>query len=281
MTAATDYSHRYHAGNVGDVWKHCALCALLEALVRHPGPLHMIETHAGAGAYPLGPTGEWEEGIGRLRGLSPHPGALGRYLALVGRLGHARRYPGSPLLALELLREGDRATFVELVPETRAELAREVGADPRVAVVDGDGLALLPSLLEGPGEVLVLIDPTYQDRHEWQRLAELLLALAPAHPSARFLLWYPVKSLTRPNALVARLQQGGLSFCALELLTTPIESRRNRLNGSGVVLVRPGEEVVAAVAAAAPAIGARCATRGWWSARHQGWTQIDGQRQPA
>ena len=271
MTTTTDYSHRYHAGNIGDVWKHCALCAFVDALVQRPDPLRLVETHAGAGAYPLGPTGEWEEGIGRLRGLSPPGGALGRYLELVGRLGHARRYPGSPLLALALLREGDRATLVELVPETRAELAREVGTDPRATILDGDGLALLPSLLAEPGETLVLIDPTYQDKREWQRVADLLLELAPARPSARFLLWYPVKSLTRPNALVARLQQGGLAFCPLELLTTPIESRRNRLNGSGVILVRPIDGVVAAMAASAPLIGARCATRGWWSARQQGW----------
>ena len=27
--ATPDYSHRYHAGNVGDVWKHCALVDIL------------------------------------------------------------------------------------------------------------------------------------------------------------------------------------------------------------------------------------------------------------
>ena len=50
------YSHRFHAGNVGDVWKHCVLSALLDALVARSDALYAYETHAGCGRYLLGPT---------------------------------------------------------------------------------------------------------------------------------------------------------------------------------------------------------------------------------
>ena len=33
--AAADYSHRFHAGNVGDVWKHCVLVTVLFAAWQH------------------------------------------------------------------------------------------------------------------------------------------------------------------------------------------------------------------------------------------------------
>ena len=51
-----------------------------------------------------------------------------------------------------------------------------------------------------------------------------------------------------------------------------LEHQRQRLNGSGVVLVRPPEGTLAAIAAAAPVLGARCATRGGvWSLRLASW----------
>jgi 23S rRNA A2030 N6-methylase RlmJ len=34
-----DYAHARHAGNAGDVLKHVALVALLEAMLRDPAPL--------------------------------------------------------------------------------------------------------------------------------------------------------------------------------------------------------------------------------------------------
>ncbi|MFZ4739261.1 MAG: 23S rRNA (adenine(2030)-N(6))-methyltransferase RlmJ, partial [Bradymonadia bacterium] len=61
------YSHRFHAGNHADVFKHLALVALLEASTRAgAAPVTYLETHAGEGRYTLGPTGEWTEGIGKL-----------------------------------------------------------------------------------------------------------------------------------------------------------------------------------------------------------------------
>ena len=64
--AAPDYSHRFHAGNVGDVWKHLVLVEVLSRVAGRPGRIVYCESHAGEGGYMLGPTGEWSEGIGRL-----------------------------------------------------------------------------------------------------------------------------------------------------------------------------------------------------------------------
>ena len=61
-----DYAHARHAGNAGDVFKHVALIALLEAMVRDPAPLTYVETHAGDGLYPLGSAGEWGDGAMRV-----------------------------------------------------------------------------------------------------------------------------------------------------------------------------------------------------------------------
>lgn len=276
-----DYSHAFHAGNVGDVWKHCVQVAVLRALVAGPRPLRVIETHAGAGRYALGATGEWQEGIGRLLATEALPAAapeaLRRYLELVHDEGAAagrgpRHYPGSPRLTLAVLRPHDELLLHERDAETAAALRAVFGGDGRAIVRQADGLASLGEPLDGDHEQLVVIDPTYADKHEWPRVGEALLAAAARQPRQRFLLWYPVKSLTRPNALLAQLRAGGLAASVVELLTTPLEHQRQRLNGSGVVLLRPPPGVLEQAGAAAPILGALCATRaGWWSYRALSW----------
>ncbi|HMV68306.1 MAG TPA: 23S rRNA (adenine(2030)-N(6))-methyltransferase RlmJ, partial [Myxococcota bacterium] len=76
--AELDYSHRFHVGNHGDVWKHVAWCAVLDAL----RPRAVLDTHAGEGAYTLGPTGEWTAGVGRVWAAPELAGdpCVGRYL---------------------------------------------------------------------------------------------------------------------------------------------------------------------------------------------------------
>ena len=105
----SDYSHRFHAGNVGDVWKHCVLIEVLRRVAAEPGAVAYVESHAGEGGYALGPTGEWTEGVGRVWSTLDHDAneTVARYVALCRAHGagaaRPERYPGSPVLAHALL----------------------------------------------------------------------------------------------------------------------------------------------------------------------------------
>jgi 23S rRNA (adenine2030-N6)-methyltransferase len=280
-----DYSHRFHAGNVGDVWKHCILVEVLRRAAAD-GRVIYVESHAGEGEYALGPTGEWTEGIGRLwrSDGSPLDATVGgdaaddRYLALVRTLGaHAarpERYPGSPLLARAVL--GPHATLLlwERDADAAARLTAALGAGAGVAC--GDGLAGLTDALRGAeaggDRVVALVDPPFTQKPDWTAIPDAVIGAAAGTHAATILLWYPVKSLTRPNAMIARFRAAGVSATVAELTTTPLEHQRQRLNGSGLVLVRPPAGAVARIAAAAPALGERCATRpGVWSLRLASW----------
>lgn len=265
-----DYSHRFHAGNVGDVWKHCAL---IEVLRRMPAPVTYVESHAGDGEYTLTPTGEWTEGVGRLRhddALAAGDDAAGRYVALCRALGPAHAYPGSPRIARAVLGDAAPLRLWERDADAADRLrARVDGAE----IVCGDGLAALPDAVAGAGSVVALVDPPYTQKADWSAVPDALAAAVRAAPDATLLLWYPVKSLTRPNAMLARLAAAGVAGTLLELVTTPLDHQRRRLNGSGLILVRPPEGACAALAAAAPVLGARCAVfSGRWSFRMQSWT---------
>jgi 23S rRNA (adenine2030-N6)-methyltransferase len=270
-----DYSHRLHAGNVGDVWKHCVLVAVLRAVAAGAGRLTYVDTHAGDGRYPLHPTGEWTEGIGRLwSGTPPRAAALADYLTLCRGLttGDERpaSYPGSPAFARAVLGADAELVLWERDARAAEHLTAVVGTEARTRVTTGDGLAALGGALrDAPaGRVVVLVDPSWGRKADWQAIPDAIVPALRAGTQACLLLWYPVKSLTRPNAMMERLAAAEVEGVAAELVTTPLAHQRHRLNGSGVLLVRAPAAALDAVAAAAPEIAARCATFcGAWSFR--------------
>jgi 23S rRNA (adenine2030-N6)-methyltransferase len=278
--AGADYSHRLHAGNVGDVWKHCVLVAVLRAVAAEARHVAYIETHAGEGRYALHQTGEWTEGIGRLWASPPPRGSvLADYLALCRRLGTGDErpafYPGSPAFARAVLGEGAELALWER-DERAAERLQGV-VDARVT--RGDGLAALAGALRAAraDAVVALIDPSWGRKADWQTIPDALARAARTESRACILLWYPVKSLTRPNAMMERLAAAEVPGVAAELVTTPLAHQRHRLNGSGVLLVRAPAAALGALAAAAPEIGARSATfPGVWSFRMRAVAGRDG-----
>jgi 23S rRNA (adenine2030-N6)-methyltransferase len=282
------YSHRYHAGNVGDVWKHCVLVATLCELCQEPTPVCALDTHGGEGRYRLGPTGEWTEGVGTFwrRLGAPVPAAVQRFRELLAEApGPGALYPGSPALALTLLRSNDRLLVWERDEEAFVALSGHIGQDPRATLTRGDGLAGMREFLTAAKAAaarpfilpFILIDPTFAEKSEWQTVPNAVLEAHRLAPAARIMLWYPLKSYTRPNAMILRLREAGLAASVLELITSPLELQRNRLNGSGLLVVNPPAGLMQQASAIAVALGQAMATHDErytvrvvsWGASHQ------------
>lgn len=266
MDEPLDYSHRFHVGNHGDVWKHVALVRLLDAA---PSGASFLDTHAGEGGYTLGHTGEWTAGIGKLWVQPPASGPVRRYLDVLSALGAGPRtaYPGSPLLAKHLVGDalGDRLVLHEIQDDAAAALRKHVG--PGAQIHTTSGFAAAPSA----GPLVVHVDPPYVARDDWTRAPDAFAALLRDRPDAMGILWYPIKSWSRPNVLLGRLRDSGVPFVALDLIVTPLELKRPQLAGSGVALVGAPPEVVADLCAVASVLGPALATHGGrWSLRVSG-----------
>jgi 23S rRNA (adenine2030-N6)-methyltransferase len=244
-----NYRHAYHAGNFADVLKHAVLALVIEHLKLKPAPFRVIDTHAGIGAYDLSAeealkTGEWREGIGRVMGAqfsAAAAEALAPYLAVVRRLnasGEIARYPGSPLLARELIRPGDTLVVNELHAEDQCELAQLFARDRQVKVMALDGWTALKSLLP-PKERrgVALIDPAFEEAGELDRLVQGLAEATQRFATGTYLLWYPIKD-ARPVAAFRRAIAGLQldKVIAVELLIHGTEDAE-RLNGCGLVIV--------------------------------------------
>jgi 23S rRNA (adenine2030-N6)-methyltransferase len=214
-----------------------------------PQPFRVIDTHAGAGIYDLaGPeasrSGEWRAGIGRLSAVELAPAAhtlLAPYLAAIEKLNNAgklRHYPGSPLLALSLMRPQDRLIACELEPHAAAALANNLRADKRAKAIAIDGFMALNAYVP-PKERrgLVLIDPPFEDRDEFSRLAKSLEDAHRKWTTGIFLAWYPRKVPHGTRALATRLKRSGIA----KLLRVELDLGGDPagLIGAGLLIVNP------------------------------------------
>jgi 23S rRNA (adenine2030-N6)-methyltransferase len=251
-----NYRHAFHAGGFADVIKHIVLVRILTHLHEKPAAFRVIDSHAGAGLYDLGSeearrSGEWLTGIARIMQarFSEAAAALVKpYLDIVRSFNQPAEiavYPGSPLLARALLRPQDRLTACEVEPVARKRLIENLRRDPQARVVDLDGWLALPAFVP-PNERrgVVLIDPPFEAKDEFERLAEGFAATFAKWPTGTYLLWYPAKSrratdqLARHVAEVAASAKPPGKCLRLEFSVAP-QTADSGLASTGLLIVNP------------------------------------------
>ena len=214
-----NYRHAFHAGGFADVIKHIVLVRILSYLQDKPAAFRVIDTHAGAGLYDLTSDearrgGEWLTGIARLlqARFSENVALLVKpYLDIVRAFNPQRdlqAYPGSPLIARALLRPQDRLTACEVESKARKRLIDALRRDTQARVVDLDGWIALPTFVP-PKERrgLVLIDPPFEAKDEFERLAAGFAQAFAKWPTGSYMLWYPVKSRRAADGLARQVAE--------------------------------------------------------------------------
>jgi 23S rRNA (adenine2030-N6)-methyltransferase len=89
---------------------------------------------------------------------------------------------------------------------------------------------------------IVLIDPPYEEKHEFARLADALAAALRKWATGIFLLWYPIKDRSGPDRLAAALRRAAAARLSPKVLRAEIEwepGASGRLGGSGLIVVNP------------------------------------------
>jgi 23S rRNA (adenine2030-N6)-methyltransferase len=251
-----NYRHAFHAGGFADVIKHIVLVRILSYLQDKPAAFRVIDTHAGAGVYDLAGdearrSGEWLTGIARVmqaRFSETTLPLVAPYLDIVRAFNSPRElkaYPGSPLIARALLRPQDRLTACEIEPKARKRLIDALRRDTQARVVDLDGWVALPAFVP-PNERrgLVLIDPPFEAKDEFERMAAGFAEAFAKWPTGSYLLWYPVKSRRATDSLarhVAELVGAGASpgkCLRLEFSVAP-QAAGEALASAGLLIVNP------------------------------------------
>lgn len=293
------YRHAFHAGNHADVLKHLTLIAVLRHLMRKPGPITMVDTHAGAGIYRLDAqaaqtSGEADAGIARLQQLhaslaqpSSLTPALAEYLELVASFNPPRTgdkawrvYPGSPWVMASLMTEPERAPvhdrlrLFELHPTDIEALDSHVAqleAKRQIAVARQDGFEALKSLLPPPASgggsrrAMVLIDPSYEIKTDYAKVGAAIQDSLRRFVTGVYLVWYPIiprpeaHSLPRRLKTLAQQAQRPWLNATLHVGALPQETG---LSASGMFIVNPPHTLKASLDAALPQVLAALSAEG-------------------
>lgn len=246
------YRHAFHAGNHADVLKHLVLKETLQYAAQKDKPYWYVDTHAGAGMYALDrgyaqQNAEFRDGVERLWDALNLPESLQDYVALIQRLnpdGKLRFYPGSPVVAWQVLRNDDRMRLFELHP-TDGKLLRQTfhdsQASKQVLIEAQDGFAGLKALLPPPTRrAVVLIDPPYEDKRDYPRVVEAIKDSLQRFSTGTYLVWYPLLQRPEPRQMLDKLKKlEAPSWLQAELQVQTPALDGFGMYGSGLFILNP------------------------------------------
>ncbi|MCF8198905.1 MAG: 23S rRNA (adenine(2030)-N(6))-methyltransferase RlmJ [Sulfuritalea sp.] len=256
------YRHAYHAGNHADVLKHLVLMLCIEHMNSKDKAYTVVDSHAGAGFYALDAeqaksTGEFVEGIGRLWERTNLPPPLKEYVAMVRALNGSatlRRYPGSPRVAAYQMRDNpqvrDTLRLCELHSTDFALLRRQFKtAGKRVSVEQADGFEVLKAVLPPPSRRgLVLIDPSYEVKSDYMKVAAAIKDSLKRFATGTYLVWHPMLPTIEANNLPDKLKKAGARhWLHATLCVRTAATKGHGMHGSGMFVVNPPWTLAAAL----------------------------------
>ncbi len=236
--------------------KHAVLHAILEAEAAEASALLYVETHAARGCYDLTggqsrKTAEADLGVLAMPKAKHAPRALAPWLGHVQKAG-PRAYPGSPLLAAQILGAKARLALFEKHPTEYDELTKNLGDDDRIQIRKADGYSGALKLQPRRDErMLVMLDPSYETMDDMDALANWVPRAMRRWPKARFLIWLPLFADGREEDFGAFLSELDTGFVAGSRWDrTPDDA--SSLTGSAMIGLRldgPGAKRAFAIAA--------------------------------
>ena len=244
------YRHAFHAGNHADVLKHYVLRLVLEYTKQKDKPFWYIDTHAGAGMYSLTQgyakqNAEFEQGIAKLVAAESLPKPLADFVAQIRQHNTGNKpnfYPGSPIVAYDLLRADDKMRLFELHPNDFKLLSENFsGQKNQVKVEMQNGFAGIKACLPPPPRrAVVLIDPPYEDKQDYQHVVSMIKDSLTRFATGTYLIWYPLLQRPEPAAMMDDLMRFNNPNWLHVTLSIQAPSKEGfGMFGSGLFIINP------------------------------------------
>ncbi|MEJ6745736.1 MAG: 23S rRNA (adenine(2030)-N(6))-methyltransferase RlmJ [Yoonia sp.] len=235
------YQHGFHAGNMADVHKHSLLAWMLAYLTRKDKPLTYIETHAGRALYDLSDdfalkTGEAACGIAVAESWfhADHP--YREVLTKIRDDAGENAYPGSPMIAANLLRNSDQIDLAELHP---AEVLALRDAMIRYPVgchqIDGWQYAM-SRCPPDPRRGMLLVDPSFEIKTDYETIPDFFAKIHRKWPVGILALWYPILVDERHLPMISALKSA-IPDGTLHEVSFPPARPGHGMVGSGLFVV--------------------------------------------
>ena len=239
------YRHSFHAGNPADVLKHLVQFEVLKYLTKKDKTLEYIDTHSGAGMYALSSseamkTQEFEQGIAMLWSYSGTNPIIQDYVDVIKSFNQNDLlfYPGSPAVALNVLRDLDKSWLFELHPQDHEHLSNNFRPTRKRKVRKEDGfkglLGLLPPISR---RACILIDPPYEIKSDYELVVKTVAKAYKKFATGTYMIWYPVVDRERIDKMEQALIDSGIKNIHLYELGTSKDTREHGMTASGMIVI--------------------------------------------
>ena len=237
------YRHGFHAGNFADVFKHFILVYLLNHL-KTKKPFTFIDPFAGAGIYLfedkfMQKNKEYLTGISKVLNTKITDPYIKDYLNLIHLANNKKKislYPGAALFALLALDKKDTIYLNELHSNEYLNLKKNFEVNDNVKIDNTDAYSNLTKMItSSKGQKLVLIDPSYELKNEYDKVLKLIKHTHSQFKEVCYMIWYP------------DLKQDKTQKCVDDFLNLKIENTNHihielkntnlRMQGTGFVLI--------------------------------------------
>jgi len=222
------------------------LIECVDHLLKKEKPFDYIDSHAGAGLYSLHSSEaekllEYKSGIGKLDATDwPE---LSKYFETINAFNPNKIldfYPGSPLFVLNRLRQNDKAWLYELHPQDFTALKTNLGKYRQAHISQKDGLqGLLAVLPPKSRRGLVLIDPAYEVKTDYQQVSDTLIKAFRQFSTGTSILWYPVVERNRIDWMIKQFVKAEIKDLQRFELGVLEDSQGYGMTSAGVFVINP------------------------------------------
>lgn len=244
------YRHAFHAGNHADVLKHYVLRLVIEYTKQKDKPFWYIDTHAGAGMYSLTQAyakqnAEFEQGIAKLLLAEELPKPLADFVEQIKQHNAGNNlnfYPGSPMVAFDLLRADDKMRLFELHPNDCKLLIQNFkGQGKQVKIELQNGFNGIKACVPPPPRrAVVLIDPPYEDKQDYQHVVTMIKECLNRFATGTYMIWHPLLQRPEPSLMIDELKLLNIpSWLHVTLSVEAPSSDGFGMFGSGLFIINP------------------------------------------
>ncbi len=238
------YKHGFHAGNEADVLKHICLIQAYKSLKRHHNSITYIDTHSGNGIYNfnseyMSKNQEYKRGISKLENYKFESPSINYYLKVLKNINNSKKlifYPGSPLIMSNLTDKLDKLLFYELHNNEFIALRKNLSNHFNLKIFNQDGFEFLNKKVNKKDKILVLIDPSYEIKEDFNKVIDTIKILDDRFNNLTAIIWYPILNVEKNDLFIESIRKlGSNKITRIEL---PLKKYNDDIGmkGSGILL---------------------------------------------
>jgi len=238
------YKHGYHAGNQADVLKHICLIQAYKSLKKYYNSISYIDTHAGSGNYSfkneyMEKNKEYENGIKKLENYKYENQSIKYYIKVLRNINNSKKltfYPGSPVIMSYLSDNNDKLSFYELHNNEFKLLRKELSKQINSKVYNKDGFDFINQKISLNEKTLVLIDPSYEIKEDYNKVVNTLKILNENYSNLTAIIWYPVLNIENNDLFIENIRKLGSNRITRIELPLKKYNEEIGMKGNGIIL---------------------------------------------